>query len=93
MKVNFKKLEIQTSFEGNTTKADVTKALGNLMMYNGSVLLDIGFEELAKKIYYSTGEVEIPKEYKPAIKEVVLSSTFPASVKRTIKNLMEKKED
>lgn len=93
MKVNLKKLKIETSFEGDTIEVDVTKTIGNLMMYNGSVLLDIGFEDLAKGIYYSTGEVEIPEQYKPAIKQVVLSSKLPATVKRAIKSLMEKKEE
>lgn len=36
MKANFKNLEIQTSFEGDKTRVDVTKALGNLMMYLAS---------------------------------------------------------
>ncbi len=92
MKVNFKKLEIQTSFEGDTCEIDVTKAIGNLMMFNGSVLLDIGFEDLAKKIYYSEDEVEIPERYKQFIKEIVLESKLPSTVKRVIRNLMDKKE-
>lgn len=87
MKVNFKAFEIQTSFTGNRQKVDIAETLGNLMMFNGSVLLDIGFEDLAKEIYYSKGEVEIPLRYLDPIKEVVKTSNFLASIKRAIINI------
>lgn len=87
MKVNFKKFEIQTSFEGDKQEIDIAKTLGNLMMFNGSILLDIGFEDLAKTIYYSEGEVEIPARYLIPIQEVVKTSNFLASIKRAILNL------
>jgi len=92
MKVNFRHLSVRTSFEGEETDIDVAKALGNLMMYNGSVLLDIGFEDLAKDIYYSEGEVEVPERYAHAVKQVVMNSQLPATVKRTIRDLMDKKQ-
>ena len=60
MKINFKKIEARTSFEGAIQTFDVAKVVGNEMMYNGNLLLDIGFEDLAKAIYYSDEEVEIP---------------------------------
>ena len=41
------------------------------MMYNGSILLDIGFEDLAKSIYYSKDAVEIPERYSKALELVV----------------------
>lgn len=83
-KVNFKNLEAQTSFEGDVKNFDTSKTVGNLMMYNGSVLLDIGFEDLAKTIYYSEDEVEVPERYAPAIIEVVKQSSIIAAVKREI---------
>lgn len=83
-KINFKALEVQTSFEGDKRTVDVTKTIGNMMMYNGSVLLDIGFEDLAKEIYYSEGEVEIPPKYAEPIKEVVRQSALIAAVKREL---------
>ena len=46
MKINFKKIEAQTSFEGAKQTFDVAETVGNEMMYNGSILLDIGFEDL-----------------------------------------------
>lgn len=86
MKVNFKKFEVQTSFEGAKKTFDIAHELGNMMMYNGSILLDIGFEDLAKTIYYSEGEVEVPACYSKAIIEVVKQSSFIAAIKREVIN-------
>nr|DAG98140.1 MAG TPA: hypothetical protein [Herelleviridae sp.] len=93
MKVNFKKIEVQTSFEGGKRTFDVAENLGNEMMYNGSVLLDIGFEELAKSIYYSEEGVEIPQRYRQAIVQVVQESKFYASIKRELIKLLSIKGD
>ena len=62
MKINFRKIEAQTSFEGGRQTFDAAETVGNEMMYNGSILLDIGFEDLAKSIYYSKDAVEIPAQ-------------------------------
>ena len=83
-KLNFKKFEVQTSFEGTRQTFDIAKTLGNCMMYNGSVLLDIGFEELAREIYYSEGEVEVPERYRQALTEVVKQTSLIAEIKREI---------
>lgn len=88
MKINFKRFEVQTSFEGNKQVFNITHDLGNMMMYNGSVLLDIGFEDLAKTIYYSDDEVEVPECYCKAIIEVVKQSSFIAAVKREVINIL-----
>ena len=55
MKVNFRIIEVQVSFEGEKRVFDIAREIGNMMMYNGSILLDIGFEDLARTIYYSDG--------------------------------------
>lgn len=81
-KVNFKNLEALTSFEGDMQTFDTSKVVGNLMMYNGSVLLDIGFEDLAKTIYYSEDVVEVPERYVEPIIEVIKQSSVVAAVKR-----------
>lgn len=91
MKINLKKLEVQTSFEGEKRFFDITKTLGNEMMYNSSILLDIGFEDLAREIYYADGEVEVPERYCKAIETVVRNSSFIAAVKREIINLLNAK--
>lgn len=90
MEINFKPLEVCVSFDGEKRVFDVARDLGNLMKYNGSVLLDIGFEKLAEEIYFSGGAVEVPDRYCPAIKEVVQSSGFIAAIKRELIRLMEK---
>lgn len=92
MMINFKKFEAQTSFDGTKQVFDIAEALGNNLMYNGSVLLDIGFEELAREIYYSEEEVDIPEKYSEAIKQVVRCSGFIASVKREVINRLDGKE-
>ena len=48
MKVNFRIIEVQVSFEGEKRVFDIAREIGNMMMYNGSILLDIGFEDLAR---------------------------------------------
>lgn len=86
MKINFRKIEAQTSFEGEKQTFDVTETVGNEMMYNGSILLDIGFEDLAKAIYYSKDAVEIPERYCKALELVVKNSRLIVAVKREIIN-------
>ena len=63
MKIDFTKIEVQVSFDGTRKTFNIAKNVGNDMMYNGSVIKDIGFEELARQIYFSDGEVEIPPQY------------------------------
>lgn len=86
IKINFKKLETVVDFEGSKVYYDVAEMLGNLMMFDGSVLMDIGFEDLARTIYYSSGEVEVPQRYVNAIVEIVRKSNLKASIKRSIIN-------
>lgn len=88
MKVNFRIIEVQVSFEGEKRVFDIAREIGNMMMYNGSILLDIGFEDLARTIYYSDGEVEVPERYCKAIIEVVKQSSFIAAIKREAINLL-----
>lgn len=84
MKIDFTTIKVPVSFDGKEQVYNAAEAVGNLMMYNGSVLLDIGFEELAKEIYYSKGAVEIPARYAPAIVKVIKEASFAASLKREL---------
>lgn len=88
-RINFKQVEAQTSFEGTKETFDIARTLGNEMMYNSSILLDIGFEDLAKEIYYSGKEVEIPDRYAEALKAVVKASNFKACIKRELVKRLE----
>lgn len=92
MKINFRKISAQTSFEGEMQTFDVARVVGNDMMYNGNILLDIGFEELARAIYYSDEEVVIPAEYCKALVAVIRNSRLMATVKREIINQLNKEE-
>lgn len=92
-KINFRRIEAQTSFEGKQQTFDVAKTIGNMMMYNGSILLDIGFEDLAREIYYSEGDVEIDEKYVTAIVECVRQSNLIAAIKRELITRLTKKEN
>lgn len=63
-KIDFSKMKIQLTFEGQPVEMDVRKTVGNTIRQNTS---DIGLDELARTIYFSEGEVEIPEEYIPDI--------------------------
>ena len=89
MKINFRRLELPVSFDGKMGVFDIAETLGNYMMFNGSVIMDIGFEDLAKEIYYSKDEVEIPDKYKAAIKAVVAQAPFIATIKRGVTKMLE----
>lgn len=82
VKIDFSKMRVQVSFDGTHKVFNIAKNVGNDMMYNGSVIADIGFEELARKIYFSDGEVEIPEEYAMYIAKVISESNYIAAIKR-----------
>lgn len=88
MKINFSQLEVQVSFDGSKKTFNVAKELGNDMMYNSSVICDIGFEELARQIYFSDGEVEIPQEYVRPLLQVIMERNYIAGIKRHIIKLL-----
>lgn len=82
MKVDFTKIDVQISFDGTRKTFNVARNVGNDMMYNGTVIQDIGFEELARQIYFSDGEVEIPQQYAKPIAQVIMESNHIAAIKR-----------
>lgn len=88
MKINFSQLEVQVSFDGSKKTFNVAKELGNDMMYNSSVICDIGFEELARQIYFSDGDVEIPQEYVRPLLQVIMERNYIAGIKRHIIKLL-----
>lgn len=86
--VDFTKMEIQVSFDGTKRIFNVAKALGNDMKYNSTVILDIGFEELARTIYFSDGPVEIPDQYIQPMLRVVNECSYTAAVKRHLMQVL-----
>lgn len=90
MKIDFTKIEVPVSFDGTTQRFNIAEVTGNGMMFNGSIIADIGFEELAREIYYSKGEVEVPERYAQYIVQIVMGSSFPACIKRYIRDTLMK---
>lgn len=84
-KIDFGKIMVQHSFEGEPVAVDIRKQLGNKIHQTTG---DIGFDDLAKTIYFSDGEVEIPEEYEGLLKQVV-KENYLASVQRAINELLE----
>ena len=82
MKINFSEINVQVSFDGTYQTFNIAKEVGNDMMYNGSVICDIGFEELARQIYFSDGEVEIPLPYVHPLIQVISQGAYIATIKR-----------
>lgn len=88
MKIDFTNIEVPVDFNGTKQRFNIAEDLGNGMMFNGSIILDIGFEELAKEIYYSKGEVEVPEKYAPYIVQIVMGSNIKATIKRYIRDTL-----
>lgn len=90
--IDFTRIAIICSFEdeaaGITSVVSVAKPLANLMKYSGPTLMDIGFEELARTIYFSEGPVDVEDNYAAAIKGLLAFSNFSAAVKRALINLL-----
>ncbi len=86
-KINFKKIEFYNSFEdeenGKVSTIDIAQYFGNLMKYDGGIIMDIAFEDLAKDIYYK-GEVEVEDRFVEPIAALVKGSILKASIKRSI---------
>lgn len=88
MKIDFTNIEVPVDFNGTKQRFNIAEVLGNGMMFNGNIILDIGFEELAKEIYYSKGEVEVPEKYAPYIVQLVMDSNLNAAIKRYIRDTL-----
>ena len=86
--IDFTKMEIQVSFDGTKNLFNIAKVLGNDMKYNSSVMLDIGFEELAKTIYFSDGPVDVPDQYAQPILRVVNECNYTAAIKRHLSQIL-----
>lgn len=86
--VDFSKVMIQHTFEGEKVAVDLRKQLGNKIHQTTG---DIGFDDFARQIYFFEGEIEVPDEYVEPLKQVV-KENFLASVQRAINELLTKNE-
>ena len=82
--IDFSKVMVQHTFEGEKIAVDLRKQLGNKIHQTTG---DIGFDDFARQIYFSEGEIEIPDEYMDPLKQVV-KDNFLASVQRAINELL-----
>ena len=82
MKANFKNLNVELEFD-KFQELDITKDLGNYIHANTP---DIGMDDVARDIYRSEGEVEIPEQYAQDIVIMVKSNRCPfvVAVKKAI---------
>ena len=92
MKIDFSKIEVQVSFDGTRHTFNIAKYVGNDMMYNGPVICDIGFEELARQIYFSDSEVEIPPQYVKPLIQVISNGAYIATIKRYLLQILNGKQ-
>lgn len=75
-RVDFSKVEVQLTFEGEPVEIDFRKVLGNLIHQNTP---DIGLDTFARTIYFSEGEIEVPDEYiEPILRIAGNSLNVPA---------------
>lgn len=84
VKVDFSKVMVQHTFEGEPVAVDIRKQLANRIHQTTG---DIGFDDFARTMYFSEGEIEVPEEYIEQLKQVV-KETFLASVQRAINGLL-----
>lgn len=85
MKVDFSKLLVQFGFEDETVLVDIRKELGNAIRRSTA---DIGLDEVARQIYFSNGEIDIPNEYIDSILDV--SRGFIVPIQESIKSKLKK---
>lgn len=84
MNVDFRKIEVETNFDGTKELVDVSKELANLAKMK---TCDIAFEDFCREIYYK-GEVEVNEQQKQELIGIVNESKFYAFIKRGIINAL-----
>lgn len=88
MKIDFTKITVPVSFDGTHQTFNIAKEVGNDMMYNGTVISDIGFEKLAEEIYFSEKEVDIPPQYVRPFLQVIAQGGYLATIKRYLAKVL-----
>lgn len=86
--IDFGRVMVQHTFEGEAVAVDMRKQLGNKIHQTTG---DIGFDDFARTMYFSEGEIEVPKEYIGQLKEII-KANYLASVQRAFNELLTIKE-
>lgn len=79
MKVDFSKVSINATVEGDPVVIDLTKEVGNLV-YGRTA--DIAVSDFGKKIYYSKEAIDVPRPMAESIKEIIMGSSFIAPLEK-----------
>ena len=85
MKVDFSKISIKPTVEGEPVVLDLTKEVGNLVYGRTS---DIAVSDFGKKIYYSKGSIEVSEGMGKSISGIVRDSSYVAPVKCVLLELL-----
>lgn len=83
-KIDFGKIMVHHSFEGEPVAVDMRKELGNKIHQTTG---DIGFDDFARLIYFSDGEIEVPEEYIEPLRQTIKAS-YLASVQKSFNELL-----
>lgn len=83
-KVNLKELRVQIELEGEPVKMDVRKDIGNFIYQNSR---DLGALELARKIYFSDGDVEMSQQEISVLKVLIEESKITLPLRIALLNL------
>lgn len=76
---------VEINFEGDQVEVDIRKQLANAIRQSTN---DIGFDDFAREVYYSDGEIEVPSEYiQPIIN--VAAACLIVPVQRALKQIFE----
>lgn len=86
--IDFGKVMVQHTFEGDPVAVDMRKQLGNKIHQTTG---DISFDDFARTIYFSEGEIEVPSEYIEQLRQIV-KDNYLASVQRAFNELLTIKE-
>lgn len=84
--IDFGKVMVQHTFEGEKIEIDIRKQLGNKIHQTTG---DIGYDDFAKTIYFSEGEIEVPREYIEPLRNT-LKEHYIVSIQRAIYELLDK---
>lgn len=84
--IDFGKVMVQHTFEGEKIEIDIRKQLGNKIHQTTG---DIGYDDFARTIYFSEGEIEVPREYIEPLRNT-LKEHYLVSVQRAIYELLDK---
>lgn len=68
LSVDFGKVSVQMTFEGDPEVMDFRKSMGNAIRQSSG---DIALDDFARSVYFSDGPVEVPEDYAPFILRVV----------------------